>query len=141
MQDQNVEETANAAARLLTPREVPNDRFVHTLGQDIRRAAQQSMGSTPTVPFQETVIELRKLVQLLRRTLVPVHPRLYFVPTLGRELDKDAIRIIGARQRRVRWLMLGGVIGSALSFLGVLAALILRRRNGRLRPKKTAGVV
>jgi hypothetical protein len=140
MQDQNVEETAKAAARLLAPREVPDTRFVHTLGQDIKRAAQQRLGSAPAVPFQEMVIELRKLVQLLRRTLVPVHPSPDFVPALGRKLDEGAIQIIGARQRRVRWLMLGGVLGSALSFLGVLAALVRRRRNGRLQTKKVGTV-
>jgi hypothetical protein len=140
MQDQNVEETARAAARLLVPRAVPNTRFVHDLGKDIERAARQRMGGTATIPFQEMVIELRKLVHLLHRTLVPVRPRAGFVPTLGHQLNDSAIRVIAARQQRVRWLMLGGVLGSAISFLGVLAALVLRRRNGRLRAKKVGMV-
>ena len=140
MQDQNVEETARAAARLLVPRAVPNTRFVHDLGKDIERAARQSMGGTATIPFQEMVIELRKLIQLLRRTLVPVQSRPGFVPALGHRLNDSAIRIIAVRQQRVRWLMLGGMLGSAISFLGVLAALVLRRRSGRLRAKKV-GVV
>jgi len=36
--------------------------------------------------------------------------------------------------------MLGGVLGSALSFLGVIAALVRRRRNGRLQTKKVGTV-
>jgi hypothetical protein len=140
MQDQNVEETARAAARLLVPRAVPNTRFVHDLGKDIERAARQRMGSTANIPFQEMVIELRKLIQLLRRTLVPVRPRPSFVPALGHHLNDNAIRIIAVRRQRVRWLMLGGMLGSAISFLGVLAALVLRRRNGRLRTKKVGMV-
>ncbi len=134
MQDQELEQTAQEAARVLTHRAMPSGRFVSTLGQDICRAATQKVGGRP-VPFQEMVVELRRLVQLLCRTLVPVSPRSAFVYSLGEELDGGMREMIAIRQERVRWLMLGGVVGSVLSLLGVLAAILLRRRNGRMHAK------
>jgi hypothetical protein len=35
--------------------------------------------------------------------------------------------------------MVGGVLGSLLSLLGVFAALFLRRKNGRMQAKKPLG--
>ena len=141
MRDQSVEETAQEVAQLLMPRAVPSTRFVHDLGQDIYRAAYQQTGHVPTVPFQDLVIELRKLIRLLRKTLVPIRPRETFVRSLELGLDVSANELIAARQRRMRWLMVGGMLGSALSLLGVVAALVLRRRQDRLQTKKSVGTL
>jgi hypothetical protein len=86
------------------------------------------------------VIELRKLVRLLYKTLSPIQPRSDFVLTLGHRLESSAAVEIAERQRRRRWLMVGGVIGSALSFAGVVTALVRRRRNGRVQTNKPVGV-
>ena len=140
MPDQSVEKAEKEFSRLLVPRATPNARFLHELGEDIHRAAVDQIGQPEIVPFQEMVVELRKLVQLLRRTLLPACARRAFVRLLGEELQDRAVEMIDERQRRVRWLMLGGVLGSALSLLGVIAALSLRRRQCRLQAKKPVGI-
>jgi hypothetical protein len=121
------------------PRAAPSARFVQNLGQDIRRAARDKMGSGTSLPFDEMVIELRKLIRLLRKTLVPVQLRSSFVSTLGTRLQADAEEQFVTRQQRMRWLMVGGVVGSVISLLGVVTALLLWRRNGRLHAKKPLG--
>ena len=139
MQDQPLEQTVQDVARGLAARAVPNAQFISSLGQDIYRAASARVGGSG-LPFHDMVVELRKLVRLLQRTLVPVLARPAFVEDLGTELDDGARELFSARQERVRWLMLGGVLGSVLSLVGVLAALLLRRRNGRLDAKRPLGV-
>jgi hypothetical protein len=139
MQDQPLEQTVQDVARGLAARAVPNAQFISSLGQDIYRAAYAKVGGSGP-PFHDVVVELRKLVRLLQRTLVPVFARPAFVGELGAELDAGARELLVARQERVRWLMLGGVLGSMLSLVGVLAALLLRRRNGRLDAKRPLGV-
>ena len=141
MPDQTVEETAKEAARLFDRRAVPNTGFVRTLGEEVHRAAYQRMGATSAVPFEEMVVQLRKLVLLLRNTLVPICPSETYVRTLGYEIDVGARELIAVRQQRVRWMMLGGMLGSAISLLGVLTALVLRRRNGRPTAKRGVGVL
>jgi hypothetical protein len=141
MPDQALENDAEELARVFIPRAIPDARFVHNLSQDIHRAAVKRMGNSSSIPFEEMVIELRKLVRLLCATLVPIQPRAGFVLTLKDQLQSSAAVQIAARQQRVRWMMVGGVIGSALSFVGVVTALLLRRRNGRLhtgKPMRTA---
>lgn len=123
-QDQGIEELVPPSV----PRAMPNAQFAHKLGQEIRDAAYRRFGGTPAVPLHEMVISLRKLVLLLSQTLVPIHPRQGFVHALGQELDAAAAEWLVVRQERVRWLMVGGVVGSALSLLGVVAAFLLRRR-------------
>ena len=140
MRDQSVEETAREVAQLLMPRAVPSTSFVHNLGQDIHRAAYQQVGHAPSVPFQDMVIELRKLIRLLRKTLVPICPRESFVSSLESSLDASAREMIAARQRRMRWLMVGGMLGSAISLLAV-AALMMLRRQDRLQTKKSMGAL
>ena len=131
---------------LQVPRVLPSTRFVQDLDQDIRRAARQQMqkaGIGPSVPFEEMVIELRKLVRLLRRTLVPLQLRADFTRALGQRLEAQAIVVTTVQQQR-RWLMVSGMVGSLLSVLGLVAALLLRRRGGqnhnRVRAKKPVGV-
>ena len=138
MQDQALEQTVQDVARGFTSRAVPNAQFISSLGQDIYRAAYAKVGGSGP-PFHEMVVELRKLVRLLQRTLVPVLAKPAFVEDLHMELDAGARELFVARQERVRWLMLGGVLGSVLSLVGVLAALLLRRRNGRLDAKRPLG--
>jgi hypothetical protein len=135
MPEESMEGAVTEAARLLGPRAEPDDDFVRSLGQSIQRAAVQRFGR-PRPSFDLMVIELRKLVRLLRRTLVPVRPRSAFVRSLEQDLQETAYDLLVVRQERVWWLLLGGVLGTVLSLLGVLAALLLRRRNGRLETKK-----
>ena len=141
MRDQSVKETAQEVAQLLVPRAVPSTRFVHDLGQDIHRAAYHQVGHEPPVPFQDMVIELRKLIRLLRKTLVPICPRESFVRSLELSLDASANKMIAVRQQRMRWLMVGGMLGSAISVLGVVAALMMRRRQDRPQTKKPVGAL
>ena len=133
MQDERLEAEMTDSLRPLMPRAMPNARFVHDLDEDVRRAARQRMeklGIQPVIPFEEMVIELRKLVRLLRRTLVPVCPEQAYVQRTGRRLQKDAVVAYAQpRQRQQRWLMFGGVLGSVLSVGGLVAAVLLRRRN------------
>lgn len=134
MSDESMEEAVEEAARLLRLRAEPNADFVQTLEQSIQRAAYQHIGR-PRPSFDRMVIELRKLVRLLCRTLVPIQPRSAFVSALQRDLEETAHELL-VRQERVWWLILGGVLGTVLSLLGLLAALLLRRRNGRMDAKK-----
>jgi hypothetical protein len=130
-----MEEAVQEAARLLVSRAEPSDDFVRTLGQSIQRAAYQRIGR-PRPSFDQMVIELRKLVRLLCRTLVPVQPRSAFVRNLQQDLEETAHELLLVRQERVWWLLIGGVLGTVISLLGLLAALFLRRRNGRMHAKK-----
>jgi len=131
MREQSLEGTAEETARLLGPRAVPNARFTRMLREDIYHAAYQRMGRPSTAPLQSMVVELRKLVRLLCKTLVPVCPPQRFVNALERDLEMVARDMIAIRQQRMRWLMLGGVLGSAISILWVIGATLSRHRNGR----------
>lgn len=131
MREQSLEGTAEETARLLGPRAVPNARFTHMLREDIYHAAYQKMGRPSSASLQSMVVELRKLVHLLRKTLIPVCPPQSFVNALERDLETAAREMIAVRQQRMRLLMLGGMLGSAISILWVIAAALLRRRNGR----------
>mgnify|MGYP006309712315 CR=1 FL=1 len=132
MKEQSLEE--------LVSRQAPNACFVQNLGKEIQRAAQQRLGRSSTTPFYQMVIELRKLVVLLRKTLVPVQPRAAFVERLGVQIEANAGELLIARQERMRWLMLGGLLGSALSLIGVVAAFLLKRRHDRPQAKKPVGL-
>ncbi len=121
---------------------IPRADFVRKLGSEIGRAAREKMGYGAQASFQERVIELRKLVRLLRQTLIPVQPRLAFRTALGEQLRFDAVKVEVERQNRWRWLVIGSAVGSVLSLLGVLTALLLRQRHVRLHTnKKTIGAV
>ena len=133
MQDERLEAEMTDSLRPLMPRAMPNARFVHDLDEDVRRAARQRMkelGIQPVIPFEEMVIELRKLVRLLRKTLVPVSPECRYVQRTGRRLQEQAVVAYARpRLRQQRWLMFGGVLGSILSVGGLIAAVLLRKRN------------
>jgi hypothetical protein len=137
MQDEQWEAEMADSLRPLMPRAVPSARFVHDLDEDVRRAARQRMeqlGLQPTIPFEEMVVELRKLVRLLRKTLVPVSPRSTIVQRIGGQLQERAIAVYAQpKARQQRWLMVGGVVGSVLSVGGLVAAYVLRRRDGHER--------
>jgi hypothetical protein len=90
----------------------------------------EQLGVQPAIPLEEMVIELRKLVRLLRRTLVPVRPRLEYSRVLGNQLQGYATTVSTVQPSRRRWWMVGGLLGSLLSVAGVALALVLRRRNG-----------
>ena len=133
MREEQLEVEVEASFRPLIPRALPNAQFVHDLDLEIRRAARQRMeqlGVQPIIPFEEMVIELRKLVRLLRRTLVPVQPRLEYSRVLGDQLQVYATTVTTVQPSRRRWWMVGGLLGSLLSVAGVALALVLRRRNG-----------
>ena len=149
MRDEQLENAAEDVSRTLMPRAMPDARFVRDLDQEIRRAARQRMermgirapfGSPQGMPFEEMVVELRKLVRLLCKTLVPVEPRLEYARELGERLQAKAAALDDVRQRQWQWLMVGGLVGSLVSLLGLVAALLLRRRNGRLHTNKPIGV-
>jgi len=139
MQDERWEAEMTDSLRPLMPRAMPSARFVHNLDQDVRRAARQRMeelGIQPIIPFEEMVIELRKLVRLLRKTLIPVSPESKYIQRTGRRLQEQAIVICAQpRQNQQRWLMVGGVLGSVLSVGGLIAAVVLRRRNTEQKNK------
>lgn len=146
MQAERIRAGTEDSDGFLIPRALPSARFVQDLDLDIRRAAGQQMqkaGLTPGLPFEEMVIELRKLVRLLRKTLVPVQPHAEFTRALGKQIKAQAV-VVSTVQHKRRWLMVSGMVGSLLSLLGLLAALLLRRRNGhshnRGHAKKTVGV-
>jgi hypothetical protein len=133
MQDEQLEVGVEESLRPLMPRAAPNAQFVHDLDLEIRRAARQRMeqlGVQPVVPFEQMVIELRKLIRLLRRTLVPVRPQLGYSQVLGDQLQDYATAVSTVQPSRRRWWMVGGLLGSLLSVAGVALALVLRRRNG-----------
>jgi len=128
---EDTERIAGELSRRLAPRVQPSAHFARDLGQEIRKAAQQQIGSAAGVSLNDMVVELRRLVCLLCRTLVPVPPSAEFVRTLGMQMRAQAVDLIQARERRWRWLMVGGVVGSVMSVLGVVATVLLRRRvNG-----------
>ena len=119
---------------------IPSTDFVRRLGAEIGRTAREKMGYGAGMPFEDRVIDLRRWVRLLRQTLVPVHPRQAFRTALSQQLQFDAIQVQIARQNRWRWLVIGSAVGSVLSLLGVLTALLLRQRQTRLRAgEKTIG--
>jgi len=126
---ENLESGSGPFSRFAVPRAIPSSRFAQDLGQEIRRAAQQKIDSMRGTPLSDVVIELRRLIYLLRRTLVPVHPPAAFTVLLGGELRAEAAAWYVTRTQRRRWLMLGGVVGSLLSLLGVVAAVLVRRHN------------
>lgn len=145
MQAEQTTAGAEDSDKFLMPRALPNARFVQDLDQDIRRAARRQMeaaGIAPSVPFEEMVIELRKLVRLLRKTLVPIRPSAAFTRALRQRIETQSGIITTVQQQR-RWLMVSGMVGSLLSVLGLVAALLLRRRNehshSRAQAKKPAG--
>jgi len=128
---EDTELIAGELARGLVPPVQPNPRFARDLGQEIRKAAQQQIGSTTRSSLCGMVVELRKVVCLLCETLIPVRPSAEFVRSLGKQLRAHAADLIQARERRWRWVLLGGVVGSIVSVLGVVATVLLRRRvNG-----------
>lgn len=143
MQDEQWEAQVTDSLRPLMPRAMPNARFVRDLQEDVRRAARQRMdelGIQPAVPFEEMVVELRKLIHLLRKTLIPVSPDRPYVCQVRRKLQEQAgvARALPRQGRRPwqsrrpwsvpqRWLMVG--VGSILSLGGLLAALLLRKRG------------
>jgi ABC-type Fe3+-siderophore transport system permease subunit len=124
---------------------LPSTDFVRKLGAEIGRTAREKMGygagmSGAKMPFEDRVIDLRRLIRLLRQALVPVQPRQAFRTALGQQLQFDAIQAHIARQNRWRWLVIGSAVGSVLSLVGVLTALLLRQRQARPRAqKKTVG--
>jgi len=132
MQDERWEAEMTDSLRPLMPRAMPSARFVHDLEQDVRRAAQQrleELGIQPTIPFEEMVIELRKLVRLLRKTLIPVSPGYKYTQRTRRRLQEQALIVYAQPQRnQQRWLMVGSVLGSVLSIGGLIAAVLLRKR-------------
>jgi hypothetical protein len=139
MQDERWEAEMTDSLRPLMPRAMPSARFVHNLDQDVRRAARQRMeelGIQPTIPFEEMVIQLRKLVRLLRKTLIPVSPEPKYTQRTGRQLREQAVLVYAQPHRsQQRWLMVGGVLGSALSIGGLIAAVLLRKRNSEYEHK------
>jgi hypothetical protein len=136
---QDLANNAEESVSLSIPRATPSARFIQGLGREIQAAARRQVGTERGMPFEEMVVELRKLVRLLCKTLVPVEPSSGFTAALRGELVESAEQSFSERHRRARWLMVGGVLGSALSLLGLVAALLLRRRNGRLHTKKPVG--
>ena len=119
---------------------IPSTDFVRKLGTEIGRTAREKMGYGAGMPFEDRVIDLRRWIRLLRQTLVPVQHRQAFRTALSQQLQFDAIQVQIARQKRWRWLVIGSAVGSALSLLGVLTALLLRQRQTRLHAKeKTVG--
>lgn len=115
---------------------IPSTDFVRKLGTEIGRTAREKMGygtgiSGTNTSFEDRVIDLRRWIRLLRETLVPVQPRQAFRTALNQQLQFDAIQVQIARQNRWRWLVIGSAVGSALSLLGVLTALLLRQRQTR----------
>lgn len=126
--EEDTEQMAEELSRRLASRVQPSAGFAQSLGQEIRHAAQRQIGPSPDVSFTDMVVELRRLVRLLRQTLIPVPPSVQYVRTLGKHLRAQAADLIQARERRWRWLMLGGVVGSVMSVVGVVATVFLRRR-------------
>lgn len=107
----------------------PRAEFVHKLGREIGHAARERVGYGALSTWDRRVVELRRLVRLLRRTLVPVQPRPAFRQSLAAELRADALRVTVSQPRRLRWLVIGSAIGSLLSLVGVLMAILLKQRR------------
>lgn len=133
MADKNYDETLPAFSRL--SRVVPRADFVRKLGAEIGRAARDRIGYSPRLTFQECVIELRHFVRLLREALAPVQPRLTFRRTLGEQLHASALQVTMQRQTNLRWLVIGSIVGSVLSLVGVLAAMLLKQRRVQTRDR------
>jgi|GEM_PF-6604078 len=106
----------------------PRGDFVRRLGQEIGRTARERAGYNAVRAFDERVIELRRLVRLLRQTLRPVQPRPAYRQALAEQLYTSALRVT-VQPGRMRWLVIGSAIGSLLSLIGVLTALLLRQRR------------
>lgn len=137
MQADDLESAVGRFARSPLPRVLPSSGFVRDLGEEIQRAACQKVGySSVSKPFEDVVVELRKLVRLLHRTLIPVSPRVEFTRALRGQLTVSAGETYVTRQQRRRWLVVGGAVGSVISVAGVIAALLLRRRSQQLRASK-----
>lgn len=139
MQDDDPEKPLLALSRV--PRVIPRADFVRRLSSEIGRAARERTGYRAGQPFASQVVELRKLVRLLRQTLVPVQPRLAYKTALSEQLRLDATRTEAGRHPQWRWLVIGSAVGSLFSLLGVLilsglAAMLLRQRQVRLRTDK-----
>lgn len=111
----------------------PRTDFVRKLGQEIGQAAWKKMGRKPGVPFERAVSDLRYLVRLLRQTLVPVPPRPAFRQILGNQLQAQAVQVMQERRKQWRWLVIGSAVGSLVSLLSVLIAVLLRQRTERTR--------
>jgi hypothetical protein len=96
----------------------------------------EELGIQPAIPFEEMVIQLRKLVRLLRRTLIPVSPRTEYVQQTSQRLQQQAIVTYAqTKTRQQRLLMVGSVLGSVLSVVGLVAAYLLRKRNNGPKPE------
>ena len=79
----------------------------------------------------------RKAARLLRKTLIPVSPGYKYVQQTRGQLQQQAVLVYAQPQRnQQRWLMVGGVLGSALSIGGLIAAVLLRRRNNEQKAKE-----
>ncbi len=113
----------------------PRGDFVRRLGQEIGRTARERAGYNAVRAFDERVIELRRLVHLLRQTLRPVQPRPAYRQALAEQLYASALQVT-VQPGRMRWLVIGSAIGSLLSLIGVLTALLLRQR--RTHPRSNA---
>jgi hypothetical protein len=122
------------------PRVIPRAHFAQDLAQELRRAALREAVQMPEAHIDGVLMGLRSLVQLLCKTLVPVCANASFRQALGVRLQEEAAAWSEEQKGQWRWLMLGGVLGSILSVLGLVAALGLKRRNGQGRVKKTIGL-
>jgi len=139
MQDERWEAQVTDSLRPLMPRAMPSARFVHNLDRDVRRAARQRMeelGIQPAIPFEEMVTELRKLVRLLRKTLVPISPETRYIQRTERQLQEQAVAVYAQTKQRQQRLLIGGVLGSILSVGGLVVAFVLRRRNNGHKKKE-----
>jgi hypothetical protein len=145
MQNDNPKENSARSAFARMSSVIPSTDFVRKLGAEIGRTAREKMGygagmPGAKMPFEDRVIDLRRWIRMLRQTLVPVQPRQAFRTALSQQLQFDAVQVQIARQNRLRWLVIGSAVGSILSLLGVLTALLLRQRQTRLRTdEKTIG--
>jgi hypothetical protein len=122
------------------PRARLDSAFAHHLGDEIQRMAQREVRPRRrlTWPWQRRAADVEWLVRLLQQTLVAVRPRPEFVHTLYGQLDVDAAQLTVARQPTWRrWLVMGSLVGSVLSLLGLLAALFFRRRDGQVNKEAT----
>ncbi|MBN1937812.1 MAG: hypothetical protein JW934_24350 [Anaerolineae bacterium] len=127
MANDNWDEPLSAFSK--AARVIPRADFVRKLGSEIGRAARDRVGYGVGRTFEDRVLELRRLVRLLREALVPVQPRLVYRRALGEQLRVDALRVTVQRQTHLRWLVIGSVIGSVLSLAGLLAAMLFRQRR------------
>ncbi len=127
MADENDSKTLSAFSRL--SRVAPRADFVRKLGVEIGRTARQRVGLGARSAFDEYVIDLRRFVRLLREALTPVQPQPAFRRALNEQLTADALRVSVQRQSKLRWLVIGSVVGSLLSLTGLLVAALFRQRR------------